>query len=180
MSINHIQTSIPDDEKFNVKFATVYCDEVVTGSGSSSDGYVPLTGIAVSSPTSGVSSLFPSNVTVIKNYSTFVLNFYSTVDFSTNVSQYDLLITLPTGMVEYYTAHPTAFQTNFITANGYSNTSNPSVSYQPNNHFFALDVLKQSSTQIKVTMRSISNDDSGPSTNSHSLRMMIAFSGPAN
>ena len=33
MSLNHIQTSIPDNEKLDVKFKTVYCDQVVTGSG---------------------------------------------------------------------------------------------------------------------------------------------------
>lgn len=181
MSLNHILYDIvPDNEKLDVKLANVYCDNVITGGSSGgSDGYVSSLGSALSSSTAGVSTLAIFNSAVSKNHSSFNWGFKSIVDFTANVNLYDLEITLPTDVVTYFDANPTAFATNFIAINGYSHTSTSSATYNPIDHYYASDVVKQSSTSIKITMRSYSNNATGAVPQSHNLHLSILFSGPA-
>jgi hypothetical protein len=184
MSLNHILYDIvPDNEKLDVKFKNVYCDQVVSGGSNDGDGYVNAqTGANISSPTNGVNvtTFLPTYATAIKNHSTFIWTFRSQVTLTIPVTTYLIDAKIPTALKTYFDAHPTAFSQYLISVVGMSNTTNSSPDFQANQLYYADVPSKIGSDTVRITMESCSNNGTGSVPNLQNLKLQIIFSGPAN
>ena len=189
MSLNHIQSTISDNQKFDVKFKTVYCDQVVTGSGPgpgpqpvSGDGYIDaFTGSGISSNTTGVvaDSPFFNNTTAIKNHSTFIWNVKANITISAPTNFYEMDLTLPTAIKNYFDTHPTSFANAFMSVQGASNTTTATPSFVANMMYYANNATKLSSSAIRITMQSFSGNGTGTIPSEQKFNLQITFSGPA-
>ena len=184
MSLNHILYDIvPNEEKLDVKFKNVYCDQVVSGGGDGGDGYVDAqTGANISSPTSGVSltTFTPTYATAIKNHSTFIWTFRSEVNLTVPLNQYQIDAKIPTALKTYFDAHPTAFSQYLISVVGMSNTTVANPSYEGIQMFYA-DVSSIVGTDtVRINMEAASANGTGSVPNLQNLKLQIIFSGPAN
>lgn len=184
MSINHIVYDIvPEDEKLDVKFKNVYCDQVITGDvPTSGDGYVDaVAGVNLSSPTTGVSftTFAPSYSTGVKNHSTFIWTFRSELTLSQNLTDYYVDARIPDAFKTYFDAHPTAFSQYLISVMGGSNTIEPNPSYVGNQYYYADDLTKQGTDTVRIHLISGSNNGTGYIPNVQKVHLQLIFSGPA-
>lgn len=184
MSINHIQSTISDDEKFDVKFKTVYCDQVVTGSGPSpsptGDGYVNMTACTLSSGTTNVAILDTPSFIGIKNHSTFQIHLNAFIQFTANKANYKLYLTLPTAIQNYFTENPSAYQSAYVKVNGNSYTTNSSPDFNANAMYYANSATKISTAVLEIDMLSQQAYGTGLIPNEQNLNLSVFFSGPAN
>lgn len=189
MSLNHIvYDAVADNEKLDVKFRNVYCDQVITGSGPgpepvSGDGYIDgLSGSGIASNTTGVvaDSPFFNNTTCIKNHSTFIWNVKANITINQTVNSYEMNITLPTAIKNYFDAYPFAFNNGFMSVQGMSNTTTatPDQSFASNMMYYANSIAKLSASQIRVELHSFSANNTGPIPSEQKLNLQITFSGP--
>lgn len=188
MSINHIlKDVVPDDEKLDVHFGNVYCDQVITGSGpgpipvEEAEGFVDaFTGAFIASNTTGVvvSSQFFDQSTASKNHSTFIWNVSSTIFINTATNLYEMNMTIPTAIKNYFDTHPWAFNNGYMSVQGASNTTTATTSFVANMMYFASNVIKTTDSSIRVTMKSFSGDGSGSLPSQQTLNLQILFFGP--
>ena len=187
MSLNHIvYETVPDDEKLDVKFKNVYCDQVITGSGPGpipidGDGFVDaVTGAQIESLSSEVTidSLYFSNSTASKNHSTFIWNVKTNVNMVTATNFYLLKLTIPTSIKNYFDAHPFALETGYMSVMGYSNTVTATPSFVANMMYYADSIVKFDNSVIRVGMNSFSASSTGLVPSTHRLHLQISFNGP--
>ena len=186
MSLNHIiYDSVPDNEKLDVKFKNVYCDQVITGSGPgpepvTGDGYVDaLAGTAISSPTTGVNA--PSGLnfaTCIKNHSTFIWTFKAEVNLTLNLSAFSLDVTIPTAMKSYFDANPTAFQNIYTSVTGTAHSTAASPDFRANMLYYPSATSLLSSSTVRLFMLSFANNGTGTIPINTTLQVQLIFSGP--
>ena len=186
MSINHIiYDSVADDEKLDVKFKNVYCDQVITGSGPSpsADGYIDAqTGAIISTPTANVmiTGFLPSSATGIKNHSTFIWTFKFEFQLVAQMTNFYIDARLPDSIKTYFDANPSAFETYLMSVNAMANTVESSATVSPNGMYYASSIVKQTTDTVRFRFLSSNGNQVGPIPNIQNVNVQIIFSGPAS
>jgi len=186
MSLNHIvYETVADNEKLDVKFKNVYCDQVITGSGPSpsADGYINAqTGAVLSTPTANVSltTFLPSSATGIKNHSTFIWTFKFELQLLAQMTNFYIDARLPDSIKTYFDANPTAFTTYQMSINAMSNTIETNTTVVPASMYYASEIVKHTSDTVRFRFLSSNGNQTGPVPNQQNCNVQIIFSGPAN
>lgn len=186
MSLNHILYDVvPADEKLDVKFKNVYCDQVITGSGPSpsADGYINAqTGAVLSTPTTNVSltTFLPSSATGIKNHSTFIWTFKFELQLLAQMTNFYIDARLPDSIKTYFDANPSAFESYLMSVNATANTTESSATVSPNGMYYASEIVKQTTDTVRFRFLSSNGNQVGPIPNLQNCNVQIIFSGPAS
>lgn len=184
MSLNHIvYEKVSDDQKLDVKFKSVYCDQVITGSGPSpsptADGYVNMSGATLSSGTPNLAITNTPSFIGIKNHSTFQIHLNAEIQFTASKTTYKLYLTLPTAIQNYFTNNPSAYQSAYVKVNGNSYTIVSSADFIPSGMYYANSAVKISNAVVEIDMYSQQQNGTGFLPNEQNLNLSVFFSGPS-